>query len=71
MGILGKNSDEELKEAVWCDHAGVSGLWIDGKPLIHVDGNLQSLFLVLEEGKVKIVCRKCLITATSYKGLRN
>lgn len=61
---MGKTSEEGPKEAIWCDHVAVVGLWIEKKPALKVLATDQAVFLVVEDGKVKLVCPACLLRAS-------
>jgi hypothetical protein len=53
---------DKITEAVWCDHVEAKGTWLHGKkPAICI--SCPKTHIVIEEGKVKILCQSCYFTA--------
>lgn len=57
MGILGI----QITEVVACDHVGVNRLVLNDTQNFYTRG---PAYIVIEEGKIKVVCPECLLRAT-------
>jgi len=47
------------KEIVWCDHLNISRFWLVETPNIVIPPSIHSIILVVEQGKIKLICAKC------------
>lgn len=50
------NNGDRLREVTWCDHAALSQTNMFGPPVLFI---IRETYLVVEEGKVKLVCKNC------------
>jgi len=57
MGISGI----EIREVVACDHVSVNRLILTNTQNFYTQG---PAYIVIEEGKIKVVCPECLLRAT-------
>lgn len=57
---------ESPKEAVWCDHVRVEGVWIGERRAVRLKPSIEGIFLIVEENRAKLMCSKCFVI-----GLKN
>jgi hypothetical protein len=53
--------NEEKKEFVWCDHILASGYRVDRRYPAILRISTRGANLIVEEGKVKVLCDSCLM----------
>ena len=63
--MKGITPKEMPREGVWCDHVGIIGCKMDGASFLSILPSVKAVFVLIEEGKVKLVCLECL-----QRGLR-
>lgn len=62
MGDTVDNVNQNMTEAVWCDHVRAKGMWLkQWKVAIKLVS--PSSYIVVEERKLKILCSDCFMRA--------
>lgn len=54
---------KQIREIVFCDHAVVRPLWLKNGRAYRLDKNSLPIYMVAEEGKLKIMCGECFLVA--------
>ena len=49
---------DKITEGKWCDHVSAKGIWLRGQRPVIVVG-APPVYIVIEDGVVKILCKKC------------
>jgi hypothetical protein len=60
------DSGENLAEVVWCDHVSAHGQWFSDQkvPAVSIyQPRGKKIWLVVEGGKVKVMCETCFMIA--------